>query len=223
ASPAVFRSEGLLLSVFLIILGLRRTLALQTGFFFSRKLFDACFCFTLVSLFFPPAIIFILIPFVRIAYYCAYNYKNWFIPLTAILAVFTLTTCVYLLTSNTFFSPLEFYQFIPNNFDTLLQSSLIYPLGLALVSGIWFYTSLVTSQKKFSQKERRVNYILLVTLGLSLLMLSVTPKAMVSQSLLFTYLPIAVFGGQYFQNVKKIRLNEIILLTLIVLSLTIGI
>lgn len=223
SSPAIFRSEELMISAFLIILGLRRTLALQTGFFFSRKLFDACFCFALGSLFFPPAIIFTLIPFIGVSYYCSDNYKNWFIPISAIIAVFILMTCFTLFTTDSFFSLTEFYQFSLNDFDIFLQNQLLLPLGLGMISGIWFYTNLITSQKKLAQKERKANHILLATLGLSILILSVSPDHLTVPSLLFAYIPIAIFGGQYFQNVKKIRLNEIILLTLITLSLTIGI
>ncbi len=85
--PSLLDDLDLILSNLFVILGLSRLLALDSVKNSKEKIFDASFWFFIATLFHFWCILYIGLVFISIIFHVASDYRNWFLPLLAFLAV----------------------------------------------------------------------------------------------------------------------------------------
>lgn len=225
ASPHILTDKAVILGGFVTVLGLRRTIALQTGKHITQKIFDSFFCFILASLFFPPAILFIIVSFFGLFYYGYENYKNWLTPIVAVLSVFILQTTISLATQDTFFYPVSHYSLQLINFNIYSQPQIFWPLSLILLFAFWAIFNIFSEGARLTQNELRAKHLLFIAFLSSIAILGFscdTPNPLES-ALFFLILPTSLIGGRYFEIKKHKLLKEILLISLTIITISLGI
>ncbi len=225
AVPYTLINNTSVLAGFFIILGLRRTINMHTGKGLSKKIFDAVFCFTVAGLFFPPTLIFILLPLFSILYYSSKNYKHWLIPIPAILSVLILQTVFSLLRYNQFYNPIKLitHQSILFTHNTLFIQYA--PLGIIVLFTIWALFHVIVQHGKETRDLKKTKQLLfLATLcGLYTIVFSGNITSHPESSLLFFFIPASLIGGSYFEIKHHKKLNEILLIILTISALVFAI
>lgn len=222
--PDIFFNDFSLLSGLFVILGIRRTFALQNGKNITKKVFDAFFWICLASLFYPVSILFIIIPFLGILYHSDNNYRYWLISIIALIGIFILATCYSLFVHDTFFNPLTHYH----NFDLisieyLLRYKFLIPLSIILAFALWFTINNFIDTEHLTLNEKRNEYILIYSLLIGIAVVSFSEGYPSNSGLLFMIIPASLIGGKYFEGKRHLKLKEILLISLVLICTTIGI
>lgn len=216
--PILTHGPTILAGVF-TVLGLRRTLALQTGHALSQKVFDAFFFLGLATLFFPSTAIFMLVPVLGLVIFSPNNYKFWLIPFVSIFTVFILQTAFSLLVYDTFFNPVALFDFNFSTIHNYIETNQLWFLIVLIVFSIWTLFGFLINLSKSTQKEKYAGYLLGISFlaGLAIVFLfnlSADNFRRTGSELLFLIIPACLIGGKYFENKGHPRLKEIFLLTL---------
>ncbi len=224
ATPYLLQDITPLIAGLFVVLGLRRILSLQTYTQVKQKLFDGAFCFGIASLFYQPALFFMAVVFAAIFYFANEDYRNWGIPIVAIITILVLRTCYSLLTIDQFFNPLAHYHFDLNTFTEFHHPRFLWPFILVSAVMIWSVVQGLSDTVKQSQKTRRTKYLLVISLLASIagILFYEHPEALPGSSLLFYDIPAALIVAKYIETDQQPRLKNILLICLIVLSLTSG-
>lgn len=207
-----------LLAGLFTVLGLRRTLALQTGQSLSKKIFEAFFFLALAILFFPTTVIFMLVPVFGILIHASQNYKHWLIPFAGIFAVFILKTSFSLLIANEFFNPLSLFDFAFPTVENYAQPQILWPLIVLLVFAVCMLFNFFIVTGKATQKEKYSGNLLIIMVLTAIGTILFSPQK-TGTELLFFIIPVVLIGGKYFEKRNHSSLKEIVLLSLTVLSL----
>ena len=85
--PSAWDNLNLMLSNFFVLLAFRRLVSMQTPRAIKEKIFDASLWVFVAALFHFWSILFIILVFVAILFHAARDYRNWFLPFIALLAV----------------------------------------------------------------------------------------------------------------------------------------
>lgn len=221
ATPNFLQNGNMIMAGFFLILGFRRTLLFHTGKHLSKKIFDAFFWFALGSLFFPPALFFLIIPLFGIFYFAFENYKHWLIPLVALSSVFIIKTTYDLITQDAFFNPLEFYLFKNINADLNNFPINTWFPALLVLFAVWILLNMLLGPTSFKQKLKREKIILFISflVGLTALYFSGNSSTPLQTSYICLYIPTALISGRYYEKQSQKLLKEILLITLSFLSL----
>jgi len=214
--PPTLISNPVLIAGFFVVLGLRRTIMLQTGKFLHRKIFDAFFFFSVATFFVPSSFIFMLVPLWAIFYFTPENYKSWLIPFPAILSVFILATVFHLLLYNHFFNPIHHYKISLVSLDNI-DSNLLYPLSLILLIVIFSLMKVLSIESKTTQRQKRTSYLLIVSIIAAILSIGFSGNSGIDLESLFLLflIPSALIIGKFLELTSSKRLSEILLILLI--------
>lgn len=85
--PSAWDNLNLMLSNFFVLLAFRRLVSMQTPRAIKEKIFDASLWVFVAALFHFWSILFIILVFVAILFHAARDYRNWFLPFIALLAL----------------------------------------------------------------------------------------------------------------------------------------
>lgn len=211
-------------SGFFVVLGMHRVFSLSTGKSISKKIFDAFFCFSVASLFFPTALFLMIIPLYGIFYYAREDYRHWLIPLPAIASVFILKTLYSLLIYDKFFNPTPSFSFQLNDFGSFQNPVLSIPLGIILLFTIWSLFFVLTNKVKAIQARRKADLLLLVGFVASIPVILFSGIHDKNEfALLLPIIIYALIGGRHLEISEKSRLKEIILVILVLACISTGI
>lgn len=95
--PSIFSQPKLLCAQFFILLSTRRLVSLHTMKASKEKLFDAALWVFIASLFYFWSILFLVLVYISILFHTARDYRTWFLPVLAFVAVaFLYLLCAYL-------------------------------------------------------------------------------------------------------------------------------
>ncbi|MCB0371937.1 MAG: hypothetical protein KDD31_02885 [Muricauda sp.] len=201
---------------FFLLLALWRLLSVKSIRNVKHKIFDASLLIAIASLFSDWSLVFIILVFVVINMYDRNNFKNWLVPFVGLATIFILTfTILKVSDSLSFFE--EHYQF---SIGFLEVGSLA---EIVNVKALLFYAIILVLSILVFVRLRNVGggkllllRILFLAFVLAMIMTFMTP---VDESpVLITFFPATVFVVNYFEEIKKPKLQEVVLILSIVLS-----
>ncbi len=197
--PMIFSSTNLVVSNVLIVLAIRRLLALQSLKKVKQKLFDASMLIFLASFFEFWTILFVLAVFAAIIFHVSRDYRNWILPYIALFA----STILFLFLSFLFDKNLIFYFFESIDINTSLN---YFSNTFQNVSFAFFCTIsvlFVGFMVRFYNKKPLIlhaSYKILIfayLIGVAVFVLSPNKN---NGQLIFSFLPLAIFAANYFEN-----------------------
>jgi len=203
---------------FFLLLAFWRILSIRTIRNVKHKIFDASLLITIASLFYDWALVFMLLVFFVIGAYERKTFKNWLVPFLGMATIFVLSFTVLQLKGTLGFFE-DHYQFSLGLFTTksffqvLNVKTLIYLILTVIVSILMFVRLRNTSGGKLLLL--RIVFLIFV-LGTGIILF--TPAD--ASPVLITFFPAAVFFTNYYEGIKKRRLQEIVLILCMVLACT---
>lgn len=208
--------QNVLFANFFLLLAFWRILSIKSTKNVKHKIFDASLLIAIASLFYDWALAFMLLVFFVIGVYDRKTFKNWLVPLLGVGTIFILTfTVLKLKGSLNFFE--DHYQFSlglftsKSFFQVLNIKTLIYLILTILVSIAVFIRLRNVSGGKLLLL--RIVFLIFV-LGTGIILF--TPAD--ASPVLLTFFPAAVFFTNYFEAMKKRRLQEALMVGFVVLA-----
>lgn len=202
---------------FFLLLALWRLLSIKSIKNVKHKIFDASLLIAAASLFYDWALVFMLLVFVVINLYDRKTFKNWLVPLVGVATIFVLSFTVLKLNGSLDFFGKQ-YQFSlgifkkGSFFEVLNIKALIYILFVLIMAFVVFLRLRNVGGGKLLQL--RVIFLAFV-LGVAITLLTPADES----PMLITFFPASAFMANYFENMKKPKLQEIVLILCIALSL----
>lgn len=208
--------QNVLFANFFLLLAFWRILSIKSTKNVKHKIFDASLLIATASLFYDWALAFMLLVFFVIGVYDRKTFKNWLVPLLGVGTIFILTfTVLKLKGSLNFFE--DHYQFSlglftsKSFFQVLNIKTLIYLILTILVSITVFIRLRNVSGGKLLLL--RIVFLIFI-LGTGIILF--TPAD--ASPVLLTFFPAAVFFTNYFEAMKKRRLQEAVMVGFVVLA-----
>lgn len=213
--PSIFKNTNILISNFLLLLSLRRLLSLKSMTHTKEKIFDASFWIFLSALFHFWSILYIVLVFISIALHVSRDYKNWIIPIIALISVTILFFIFNSLNNN---EPLEillnktYISFDFTYFENIYQN-----VALAVFSSIavLFFINMITTLKNklLNMNVSFKKIIFSFLLGIGIYILSANKN---NSCLVFSLAPLSIMGANFIENLESNLIKEI---TIYVISL----
>mgnify|MGYP006145046871 CR=1 FL=1 len=213
--PKTFQSGEVLISNFFLLLALRRLVSLRSMISIKEKIFDASFWIFVAALFHFWSISYILLVFISIILHVSRDFKNWLIPFIALFSVTVLFFAVNIAFDNKLFSHLmeqSYLSFDFTYFETVYQNiALSIYVSVALL--FFINMNLTQASKPLNLQSSFKKVIFSFVLGVFIYVLSANKN---NSCLLFSFAPLAVMGGNFFDGLQNKVLKEIILITLFI-------
>lgn len=202
---------------FFLLLAFWRILSIKSIKKVKHKIFDASLLIAIASLFYDWALVFMLLVFFVIGVYDRKAFKNWLVPFLGMTAIFILTfTVLKLKGSLDYFE--NHYQFSlglftdRSFFEVLSIKTLVYLILTIMVSIVVF----VRLRNVSGGKLLLLRIIFLVFfLGTGIVLFSPADASPV----LLTFFPTSIFLTNYFESIKKRKLQEVVLILSLVVAL----
>ncbi|RIV72548.1 DUF6427 family protein [Flagellimonas aequoris] len=211
-----FEQKNAIFTNLFLLLALWRLLSIKSVKNVKHKIFDASLLIALASLFYDWALVFLVLIFVVINMYDRKTFKNWLVPLLGVATIFVLTfTTLKVLGSLDFFerhyqftlSFLEAYSFL----QVLNVKALVYFILVLIIAILVFLRMRSVGGGKLLHLR-----ILFLALVFGILITLFTP---VDESpVLITFFPASVFLANYFEAIKRPKLQEVVLILCLLLS-----
>jgi len=216
----VLKASEIFVSAFFILLALRKIISLNSGLEIKKKIFDASMWIAVASLFYPLSLFFLILPFVGIFYYATQDFKNFLIPIVALICTYLLVTTGYLLALDQTF-PLTQFLIIPDFTIGIYQEAyLLIPLIIiALFTLISLFFFLKEMQSTI-RKRKAMLFLIFLFFIIGLLILVLSPHK-TGDELLFPILGVSVMGVIFLEQKGLKLIKEIALATLILAVLII--
>ena len=208
--------EVIFASLFLL-LALRRLISMKSLKNPKGKLFDGALWILVSSLFVNWSILFLLLVWFYIYFYVPKYVNYWLIPLVAAVVVALMGWSVSYLIGDPEFLFRHFRLTLPErNLD-------LYPRGSLVKAGIFFLTILAAGVASFIKQGKsgqgKLTQLRLLILGwmLGILVVFLT-GARGSSTILFIFLPSAVFAARYIESVRRELIKNALLFMSLVVS-----
>jgi len=208
--------QNVIFANFFLLLAFSRLLSIKSIKNVKHKIFDASLLIAISSLFYDWALVFMLLVFFVIGVYDRKTFKNWLVPFLGMTTIFVLTfTVLKLKGSLNFFE--DHYQFSLGLFTTksffqvLNIKTLIYLILTIIVSILVFVRLRNVSGGKLLLL--RIVFLIFV-LGTGIILF--TPAD--ASPVLITFFPASVFFTNYFEGIKRRKLQEVVLIGFMVLA-----
>lgn len=200
--PSVLNNWKLLLANFFIILSMRRLISLQTLKAPKEKIFDATLWILVASLLHFWCILFLLLVYISIIFNVSRDYKNWLIPIAALLAfgnLFLLYALAFdekLLSNITHNFTYNFeIDYFKNKYQNIAFSSYVVAVIVFVISAIF---SLSSRPLNLQGSYKKIIFAFIIAIAIFIL----SPQKS-NEILLFTFFPLAVMMTnfvEYSQN-----------------------
>ena len=214
--PAALQNNDVILANLFLLLALRRILSLRTQRETVKKIFDATFWVGVASLFYFWSILFLFIVFFGVLIHVGYRFKNWLVPLIALLALCSIATSIDLLITDSFYTLTDWMQVVNFDFQNYQYPQLLIPAAFLFALTVWasfFYMLII---QKASANGKSSLFLILVYAGVALTAAVLAPTKNGSE-LMFFFAPLAIIVTNYFQNMKDKWFKEILLITIVLL------
>ncbi|MBW8242655.1 hypothetical protein K1F50_07565 [Muricauda oceani] len=199
-----------------LLLAFWRILSIKSTKNVKHKIFDASLLIAIASLFYDWALAFMFLVFFVIGVYDRKTFKNWLVPFLGVATIFMLTFAVLKVKGSMGFFE-DHYQFSlglftsKSFFQVLNIQTLIYLILTILVSITVFIRLRNVSGGKLLLL--RIVFLIFV-LGTGIILF--TPAD--ASPVLLTFFPATVFFTNYFEAMKKRRLQEAVMVACLVLA-----
>lgn len=220
---AALQNNDVILANLFLLLALRRVLSLRSQKEIVRKIFDATFWVLVASLFYFWSILFLFVVYFGVLVHVGHRFKNWLVPLIAILTLLSIITSVDLLLTDTFYTFSDWYQDSSFDFSAYRKPLILIPAAFLFALTLWssfFYMLII---QKASANAKSSLFLILLCGGVAITVGVFAPTKNGSE-LLFFFAPLAIIVINYFQNMddkwfKEILFLSIVLLPVLLLSL----
>ncbi len=217
--PLIFKTPNVLIANFLLLLALRRLIALQNLKNTKEKIFDASFWIFVAALFHFWCISFIILVFISIIFHVSGNYKNWIIPFLAFFAVAMLSVLLDLILDNNLLA--DIYREIKTSFNFSYFENIYQNIALAVFSSVallFFSTQITEVQNKPLNQQATYKKILFAfVLGVVIYILSNHKN---NSYLIFSLAPISILGANFIEKIKTNWMKETTIYLLVFVSIT---
>ena len=214
AIPQVTTNKEVVFCNLFLLLSLNRLLALKNLKQVKSKIFDATLWICVASIFDPWALLFIIVVYLAVNVYGTKEFKNWLVPLMAILVFILLITAFLMLTKNIEFLESHYIFSIEAEFlERFMKSFNIEPF-------IYIVTILVVILVVFiKQGYQGVGRIVHLRLLLAYFIAAVLVFSIQNTDhnnymvLAYSFFPAAVFATNFLETIKRKRLRELVLVS----------
>ncbi len=215
-NEAMLTFHPVLVANFFIMLAINKQFSAYRKNYAFANSFDAGLCLSLATLFyFPSIILFPLLAFGLIIFR-SYNWREWFVSLFGVLVPYCFVFTYYFLNNNISQPITEAKSYFVLHDRPLFDypASFIFMLAIGLIIVLISFSKIPNSILLSSQKTKKnVIYTSWVSF-FGLMSLSIAPE-FTSPFLSILAVPVAMFSANYFINLKKEVVGEILFLLFI--------
>ncbi|MEL6974624.1 MAG: DUF6427 family protein [Bacteroidota bacterium] len=202
---ALMDVKGIFANLF-ILLAVWRLLSMQNLKQLKHKLFDASFFVTIASLFYDWALLYFVLVFLVINVFDRNSFKNWLVPLLAILTT-AMVGMAYMLLKNDFSFFWEHYQF-------RIESEALQNLEYRFIKIVVFGVLILLLMGLVFLKQRKKGGGKLITLRICFLTFILALciaffKLESANIIILSFFPTAVFLTNYLETLKESRYKEV--------------
>ena len=207
--PSILSSGTLIISNAFILLALRRLISMHSLITPKEKIFDASLWIFVASLINFWCILFILLVYVSIILHVSRDYRNWILPIVALVAVAVVAAMFSLA-----FYPEFMEQYITTiqadfsftNFQSLFENIAV---GVyVFIAFVAFLSMLVILPNKLSNLHSAYRKIIFAfVIGLAVYLISPNKNY---GFLIYTFVPTAIMLTNLLENIKKYWIKETI-------------
>lgn len=208
--PIGLQAHGILISNVLLLFALRRILSLHSEKNTEKKILDASVWITLASFFYFYSIFLFIAIYLVLFKRPQNNYRNYFIPLLGLSAIFMLATTYHFLKEDSFQWFYSWQTEIAVDFEAYNSFSLLIPTSILATFIIWAGLHRIFSTTKISRKERP-NYLLMLYILIITVFISLASPAKTGAELLFILPPLAIITANYVENINELLFKELLL------------
>lgn len=213
-----FNNSSTIIANFFVLLAIRRIFSMNSLIQLKLKIFDASLWIFAALVFEPWSILYIILLYFCIMWYCASDYKNWLIP---IISAFVVGILFY---TYSLFADISFVDYWQNHFQIDFNFSyfenIFQNIALAIFSAISFlflFAKILNIRNiPLSEHHNYYKIILCFLCGIGVYLLSVEKN---NGLLVFSFFPVAVLGTNYVERLPKLWMKEVVLATVLVTSL----
>lgn len=216
--PSVFDNSKLILSNFLVLLGMRRLISIQTLKAAKEKIFDAALCFFVASLFHFWAILFVILVFLVILFHVSRDYRHWILPILAAITVAVIYTFVSLIFNPNWIQTLQDstkISFRIDYFQNVYQNIALSIYATVILFFVVSFLSTLSSRPLILQSSFQ---IILMALAIGIAIYVVSPNKS-NDLLIYTFAPLALIATFHLEWSQIKWQNEAVLYTLLALGL----
>lgn len=200
--PTSFENVRVIVASYFILLALRRIFSLHSLKQSKEKLLDASLWICFASLFHFWSILYFVLLFYAIAFFGAKDYRNWIIPLVALLGA-SIFLSLYLLIQDVHF--LDWWSDrVQVSFDFMYFDNVFQNIALAVfVSIALLYAvsqALAIKSKPYNMQNTYKKIILSFLIGAVIYIISADKS---NGLLLFTFFPLAILGANYIESIPQ--------------------
>lgn len=210
--------QNIIFANFFLLLAFWRVLSIKSVKNVKHKIFDASLLISIASLFYDWSLAFMLLVFYVIGVYDRKTFKNWLVPILGMATIFILTfTMLKVKGSLNFFE--EHYQFslglfTDKSFFQVLDFKILTYLILNVLISIVVFVRL----RNVSGGKLLLLRIVFFTFFLATVLILFNPVD--DSPVLITFFPASIFLTNYFEEIKKKNLREVVLIGCLVLAST---
>ena len=219
AYPSIFVHTQLLCAQFFILLATRRLVSLHTMKASKEKLFDASLWVFVASLFYFWSILFIVLVYIAILFHTARDYRTWFLPVLAFVAVAALYVLGAYIWNPGWLAGLEQQARYSTSFSfdqsNLADVLLLTYVGVAFLATFALMLSLANRPLLLHSSYKKV--ISAFVLGLCVYGFAPTKS---NELMVFTATPVAIILTSHIEAMSGKWQKELLLLGLIAASFT---
>lgn len=215
---AALQTNDVILANLFLLMALRRILSLRTQRETVKKIFDATFWIGVASLFYFWSILFLFVVYFGVVVHVGHRFKNWLVPLVAILALISIVTSADLMITDTFYTFSDWTQASNFNFERYRNPKLLIPAAFLFTLTIWSSFFYILIIQKASANVKTSLFIILLCGGVALTVAVLAPSKNGSE-LMFFFAPLAIIVTNYFQYMRDKWFKEILLITIVVLPI----
>ncbi|WP_423820265.1 DUF6427 family protein [Salinimicrobium sp. TIG7-5_MAKvit] len=213
---AALQNNDVIIANLFLLLALRRILSLKSQRETVKKIFDATFWIGVASLFYFWSILFLFVVYFGLLVHVGHRFKNWLVPVAALLALLSIVTSADLLITDTFYTLADWTQAINLDFEQYRNLSLLIPSAFLFALTLWSSFFYVLIIQKASANAKSSLFIILLCAGVALTVGVLAPTKNGSE-LMFFFAPLAIVVTNYFQSMKDQWFKEMLFITIILL------
>ena len=209
--PVLFDQPAILLSGMFIMLALRRIVSLRTQQEVQKKIFDAALWIFLASLFYFSSVLFIAVLYMGILLYVAGSYKNWLIPLVALLIMALFVAAYALATQGGMVFVQDYVQFPNYDYTAYASPGMLAPISFLLAMYLWCVFRYLGMMGNAPKKLKPSYILVLMTSIVALLIAGVFAHAHDGGEIYFLIMPLAIISSRYVDKSKSKWFVEMLL------------
>lgn len=216
--PTVLGNAKIIVANFFLLLALRRLISLQSLITPKEKIFDASFWILAATVFHFWSIIYLVLVFISIVFHVSRDYRNWIIPLIALMAVGVIYIMVGLAIGHGLFDSI--IDGMTPGFDFTYFENIYQNIALALYAPIAvlfvapYAISISSKPLNLQASHKKILFSFLVGVGIYVL-----SDHKNNSFLMFTFAPLAIIGANFIESQENKWVREAIVCSIAAIAI----